>query len=293
MFLFVLGLLLVHFYMPRLVTEIKNPLVKLLRGHPQTTSKDPKMLNPKVGRILKVASFDGTEIVGYEKYSMLDTTIGTIILVHGIRSNKEHFNQFSNRLANEGFNAIALDLRGHGESGGTHCSFGVFEKRDITKLLDQIRIESPDQKIGILGQSLGGAVALQAMGEDERISVGVIESTFTDFRTITHDYINYHLKLDFNFFSNYLADRAGKIAGFNPDEAGPLESCKKISKPVLLVHGKLDDRIDIKYARENFTNLQHEDCKLLEIEDADHVNVWQKGGEAYFEEVIAYLKQHI
>ena len=68
-------------------------------------------------------------------YSCLDSTKGTIILLHGIRSNKSHFNDLSNYLSTNGFNSVALDLRAHGESEGKFCSFGVNEKRDVKKLI--------------------------------------------------------------------------------------------------------------------------------------------------------------
>ena len=67
-----------------------------------------------------------------------------------------------------------LNLRGHGESRGTYCTFGYKEKYDIVSVIDEIMLDKRLSKnIGIWGQSLGGAIALQTMAIDKRIKYGV------------------------------------------------------------------------------------------------------------------------
>jgi len=144
--------------------------------------------------------------------------------------------------------------------------------------------------IGIWGQSLGGAVALQAMAVEDRIQFGVVESTFSDFKTITNDYFKNYFGFSFQPLTNYLVNRAGKIADFNPDDASPLEYCKQIEQPVLMVHGTKDKRIKIKYGIENFKNLKSSDKKFLEIKDANHASIWETGGDLYFEKVYNFIE---
>ena len=290
--LLVLGLLFTHFYAPRVITEIRNPLVELIRVN-YFSAKSPTLKdNPLEGKRIEYKSFDKTVLVAYETYSKTDTVLASIILLHGIRAHKEHFMKFSVKLANEGFNTIALDSRAHGESGGQHCTFGVNEKRDVSSLIDEILKENPNRKIGIFGQSLGGAVALQSLGLDKRIQFGVVESTFSDFRTITNDYLKYHLGFNFKSLSNYFVNRAGAIANFDPDDASPVEYCKQITQPVLMVHGAEDKRIDIKYGRSNFANLKNAESAFLEIETANHLNVWKEGGEEYFKKVVGFMQRY-
>ena len=125
-----------------------------------------------------------------------------------------------------------MDLRAHGKSGGTHCTFGVKEKNDISELINVLeKKENIDDNIGIWGQSLGGAIGLQAIGNDKRIKFGIIESTFSDFKTITNDYFNYHIGFNVKLLTNYLVSRAGKIADFAPEDAKPEKYCTKIKQP--------------------------------------------------------------
>ncbi len=147
--------------------------------------------------------------------------------------------------------------------------------------------------IGIWGQSLGGAIALQSMEVDDRIQFGLIDSTFCDFKTIVNDYFNYYLGFSFRQLTNYLVNRAGKIAGFDPNEANPFMYCKQIDQTVLIVHGNKDQRINIKYGKANFDNLKSINKELLTIEGANHATVWETGGADYFEKVFAFMEVNL
>lgn len=81
-----------------------------------------------------------------------------------------------------------FDSRAHGESQGKYCTYGFYEKKDISAIVDFIGPKYRNVNIGIWGNSLGAAVAIQAMEYDSRILFGIIESTFTDLSQIVFDY---------------------------------------------------------------------------------------------------------
>ncbi len=288
--IFIIGILFTHFYLPRIITQIKNPLVQLIRQH--QASKLTFQETSENGKFISFTSFDNIELSAFLTYSKLDTAKGTVLLLHGIRAYKEHFIPLSNRLANRGYHAVALDSRAHGESKGNHCTFGVKEKKDlsilVTLLLEQ---EQLSNNIGVWGQSLGGAIGLQAMGVDKRIKFGIIESTFTDFKTIANDYVNYYFGFNINLLTNYLVDRAGTIATFDPSDARPVDYCKKITQPILVVHGAKDARINIAYGKTNFEQLSSDRKDFIEIKEANHVSVWEEGGKEYFDRVFRFLAE--
>jgi alpha-beta hydrolase superfamily lysophospholipase len=287
---FIIGLLITHFYLPRSITEIDNPLLSLLRKDYIITNQPNFDVKSKDGKAIEFISFDGIKLSAYLSYSKLDSAKGTIILLHGIRANKEHFIALSSKLAKHGYNSIALDLRAHGRSEGTHCTFGVKERNDIVALITMLENkEDIYDNIGIWGQSLGAAIALQTMEVDKRIQFGIIESTFSDFTNITNDYFNYHIGFSIPLFTNYLVYRAGKIADFDPNEAKPIKSCEHIEQPILMVHGTKDQRINIQYGKANYSMLKSPDKEFIEIENANHLNVWEKGGNEYFNKVISFI----
>lgn len=289
----VIGILFIHFYAPKFIVEIKNPILRLIRGDHLITTSPSFANNQLKGKNLIFKSSDDFKLSSYLTYASSDTIKGTIILLHGIRSRKEHFMQLCSKLSSLGYNSVALDLRAHGNSNGQYCTFGVRERRDVSKLIDVLsKEEGINENIGIWGQSLGGAIALQALGTDERIEFGIVESTFSDFKTIANDYFKYNLGFNIRPFTNYLIARAGAIAAFDIDDANPNKYCKEIEQPILLVHGTKDRRIKIKYAQDNFMNIASEQKEFLEIQSANHLNVWEKGGDEYFEKVFSFITKN-
>jgi alpha/beta superfamily hydrolase len=131
----------------------------------------------------------------------------------------------SNFISENGYNSVALDLRVHEDSEGKFCTFGVKEKKDVQKVIDYLIIQENLNHIGVWGQPLGGVIGLQAMEIDKRLEYGIIESTFTDFKTIVNDYFYKNAGFSCSTISNYLANRAGHIAGFNAEDDRPIKYC--------------------------------------------------------------------
>ena len=87
-----------------------------------------------------------------------------IILCHGAIDYKEHFYNFAAFLANSGYAALALDMHGHGESGGERFNVKMAEwVPDIhgaIKLLST-RDDIDKHRIGAIGFSSGGTAILE------------------------------------------------------------------------------------------------------------------------------------
>jgi len=284
-FLLLVVFLFVHFYLPRFITEIKNPLIVLSRGEKERESFEKSETK---GKELSFRTFDGLTLSAYLVFSDIEETKGTIILLHGIRSRKESYVYLSERLAKLGFNTVALDSRAHGQSEGTHCTFGVKEKKDIVALIDHLnQKENLTENIGIWGRSLGGAVALQALAIENRLKFGVVESTFSTFTSITHDYFELILGFRVELFSKYLAYRAQKIADF--EGAKPINSVKQITQPMLMIHGSEDERINISYGKLNYENLKSTQKEFITVDKAKHMDVWEVGGEPLFDQIFDFI----
>jgi len=66
------------------------------------------------------------------------TLKGTVFVLHGIRDHKESMRSFGAMLAESGFRAILVDLRGHGRSSGEWLSYGAVESHDLAQVLDAL-----------------------------------------------------------------------------------------------------------------------------------------------------------
>jgi len=144
--------------------------------------------------------------VGVEKPS--------IIFIHGITLHAKVYEEllpgvnFLQALAQKGFNVVALDLQGHGKSGGER---GIFTYQNlmgnISKTVDYT-IEHYNPKIGICGSSMGGILAFYGAITDSRIRAAVCHGV-ADLRKIDSvPYLRYKtLKKPFlkflQFFNRY------------------------------------------------------------------------------------------
>jgi pimeloyl-ACP methyl ester carboxylesterase len=83
-------------------------------------------------------------------------------------------------LTQRGFDVVAYDSRGHGQSDGDVCNYGFYEKRDLIQVIDSV----PPGPVVLIGSSLGGAVAIQGAAGSDRIAGVVAAEAFSDLRTI-------------------------------------------------------------------------------------------------------------
>ena len=81
-----------------------------------------------------------------------------MVIVHGAGSNRQNHRDYARRVASAGMSAVAIDLRGHGESGGT-LDAGTID--DVLAALDWLTGQGADP-LGLRGSSLGGFLALNA-----------------------------------------------------------------------------------------------------------------------------------
>lgn len=278
-----LVLLVIHFVAP-------YAIIQPGRVHLNSTPADYNMSYKK----LSLETTDNINLVGYHIKSQKDHTKGVLILVHGVGGCKEHFVALGAKLAKIGIASYLFDERAHGESGGKYCTYGFYEKHDISKIVDVAKQTYPNIPIGIWGNSLGGAVALQAMEIDKRLEFGVIESTFTNLHQITFDYKKRVLQgIGIRAISDYALQRAGKIANFNPEKVQPIAAVKNIEQPIFIAHGDKDIHISIKYGRALYMHLKSKDKVWYPIEGGTHVNMSKQGGKAYQNALLKFINENL
>ncbi len=256
-------------------------------------SLTPKKLGLK-SEALELRTKDNVELSGYWIKSELEVAKGVIILLHGIGGCKEHFLGLSNELSKKGIETIIFDGRAHGKSGGAFCTYGFKEKKDIAQIVDKIRKQKPNLPIGIWGNSLGGAIAIQALEFDERIKFGIIESTFTDLHQIVFDYKKRILKgIGIRRLSDFALERAGEIADFEPQKIKPIESVKNIEQSIFIAHGDSDKNISFTYGQQLFDNLKTRDKQFVLIEGGGHFDLFKKGGIEYKNKMMDFIQRNL
>jgi pimeloyl-ACP methyl ester carboxylesterase len=87
-----------------------------------------------------------------------------VLLLHGGGQTRHSWSGTAQRLAREGWYAVSLDLRGHGESDWSPA--GAYDLEDFVRDLVAVAGSLPRRPV-VVGASLGGMAALCAEGESQ------------------------------------------------------------------------------------------------------------------------------
>ena len=100
-----------------------------------------------------------------------------IILLHGYGGNRLEMLDRAVLLAQHGYGVLWYDERASGESGGDKRTFGWLDVNDVPLALADLqnRSEVDSQRIGMLGFSIGGQIALRAAARLDQIKAVVAE----------------------------------------------------------------------------------------------------------------------
>jgi acylglycerol lipase len=101
---------------------------------------------------------------------------GVVVLLHGLNGHAEFGSNIgtAHHLLNGGYDVVAMDLEGHGRSGGTPGLVPLIEHLvgDVVALLKQTRQDNPGMQVFLMGNSMGGltatltALAVQDSGQE-------------------------------------------------------------------------------------------------------------------------------
>lgn len=104
---------------------------------------------------------------------------GVLVCVHGLGLHKGTYAPFGERMAKAGYAIYAMDVRGFGEfqqlPGDRKCDFAkcMDDVRDALKLVHEMHKDVP---VYVLGESMGGAIAMRITEEHPELVDGLISS---------------------------------------------------------------------------------------------------------------------
>lgn len=101
---------------------------------------------------------------------------GIVLLLHGGGQTRHSWRRTGERLGRGGWIAYAVDLRGHGDSDWAPTGdYGMsVMTEDVRLMVASARQRDPGLAIALVGASLGGKLALIAMGEDRDLAQALV-----------------------------------------------------------------------------------------------------------------------
>jgi len=200
----------------------------------------------RINAHLLVPVDDGVSLDIWTIHPRNKPTRGTVVILHGLADSKASYLGLGERLAKMGFGIVLPDMRAHGRSGGRHVTFGALEKRDIERLVDNM-VASGDVRgpLYVIGVSMGAVVAVRYAAMDGRCHGVVAVAPYKDARDVVRRMVPLMNAATYNA----VWARAGKIAGFDPNDTSTTDAAAKLKCPLVVVHGLLDNLVPYEHGR--------------------------------------------
>lgn len=218
-----------------------------------------------------------------------------VILVHGRNADKQNaisgkFPQLAAELQAAGLAVLMIDLRAHGESEGKRYTFGVHERRDVLGAVDFLLARGfHTGQIGLLGISLGGAAVIGAAVEEPTMGAVVVESSFADINALIQPNWKAESRLPIFFLPGvFLMWRL--LVGFDLRDVKPVDELAKIAhRPILILHSKQDEVVDVVHAYALKEAVPSAD--LVIFEDGSHAELFRDNPKAYLDALHSFITE--
>jgi uncharacterized protein len=176
-------------------------------------------------------------------------TLGHVLLCHGNAGNVGDRVAHAALLTAAGFDVLLFDYRGYGRSGGRTTEPGTYEDARAARraLLERDGVDPA--RVLYLGESLGGAIALELAVEHPPAGL-ILQSTFTSVQAMA--------RLHYPFIPRALV----------PDAYPSLRIVPRLRAPLLVLHGSHDEVVPLMDGEELYRAAP--EPKRIEVFDAGH-----------------------
>ena len=209
----------------------------------------------------------------------------TVIMCHGVNSSHVSLYPVSEVFLKKGYNVLTYDQRSFGQSDCRYVTFGYFESNDLLDCLNYVNGNvSKDNKIGVWGQSMGGATVENAM--DEEAFVNSVDFCILDCPLGAMSEVSHAGPVQ-NCFASMLCKLTMK---FSFSQQSPYKQIENNHLPVLIITANQDKVIPSKSIEKINESLGK--CLYMNYsKDAKHANVYFADPDGYSEMVDIFVGQ--
>jgi alpha-beta hydrolase superfamily lysophospholipase len=216
--------------------------------------------------------------------------LGTVLQFHGNAQNMSAHFYATHWLPKYGYDLVCFDYRGYGKSSGSASRDHSIE--DGLRVLKWMAVQPRyrEQPVFVLGQSLGGAVAiasLAALAEESpaqlKIAGLILDSSFASYRSITQRklaslWLTWPLQVPLSYLVS--------------DSASPRDFAEKIRVPVLMFHSREDPVVPFAEGEELFSRLGSKNKQMVEVEKPGHTRALGDYLSKWRKMMLAFMKKY-
>jgi fermentation-respiration switch protein FrsA (DUF1100 family) len=207
-----------------------------------------------------------------------------IIGLTGYRGAKSELIGIGSALWRAGFNVLLFDYHGHGAGRGAPVTLAYRELHDVYAALNYVLRRVPSARVGMIGFSMGAALAILAAATRPEIQAVVADSPFATHADVVSHSITRATHLPGRPFLAATDYFLARRAGYRSRDVAPLRVVGQIApRPLLLIHGTEDRTIPVGHTQRLYAAAGGPK-QLWLAEGADHCG-------AYFLDRLAYCQR--
>jgi fermentation-respiration switch protein FrsA (DUF1100 family) len=216
-----------------------------------------------------------------------------VILQHGFKSDREELLEEAEMLVNRGYGVLIASIRSHDINEGELIAFGLKEMPDIDAWVKFLQDQDGVEHIGMLGNSLGGSLAIQYAAENDSIEALVVHSAFSSMRDTINTSVRYFTDLPPFPFATFIRFWAEQEIKGSIDDIDAKKWIGNISpRPILILHSLSDVAISPESGELLFAAAA-EPKELWQVEGVPHANFDTELAEDFEERVGSFFDQYL
>ncbi len=253
--------------------------------YPDSRTHYPALRSQNPPQVIRFASLDGTTLDSW--FFQNDPALGTVVQFHGNAQNiSSHFLSLV-WLREEGFNFFTFDYRGYGQSEGRPDIPGVTED-GVAALIQGLELHqkhSPDGLFVVIGQSLGGAIALRALelrpDLAQQVDLIVMDSSFASYQEVAAS------ALRSTWVTWLFSPLAYILISDRHSEKNFLENT---TTPILVIHDRNDPVVSFKLGEQIYSRAKNP-IGLWAPEDGQHIGAFIDSTSPFREKLLDLLNE--
>jgi len=216
---------------------------------------------------------------------------GAIALMHGVRASRLSMLERARFLSRAGYTVLLFDFQGHGESTGERITFGYLESKDVQAAISFLRSKVPDEKMGVIGVSMGGAAALLS-NPPLNVDAAVLEMVYPTIDQAISNRLAMRLGEWASAFTPLLSWQFKPRLGVGVEVLSPENRVGEVTAPKLFIVGEEDRRTTLEESLRMYWAAS-EPKELWVVEGVGHVDSYRTLGEEYEQRMLAFFGEHL
>lgn len=214
----------------------------------------------------------------------------TIIICHGVTMRTEGVIKYLDMFIKNGYNALFIDHRAHGRSGGKNVGYGYYERHDLAKAIQWTKNKHTG-KVGLIGESMGASIAMQTLLVAS-VDFVIADCGYSDFaEEVKHQLrsmksVPLYPTYQFTRFFIWL------LGGYDVAKVSAVEAVRASDVPILLIHGDKDEYVPYYMMDIIYRNIKSQRKMKYIAVGSEHAFAYQDNPIKYQKQVVAFLQKY-